>query len=172
MEYTIYGNNGKKLFTGTTTAYTFTAKNKKLTNTQFLKIKARTYFVLNGQKKYGPYSDDCWFARFPSGVKAKKAGNMAADGVKVTWKKMKGAKNYTVYISTSPGGGYKKVTTTSKTSCTIKKCRGAKFVSGRSYYYRVVANTKKKVERKRNHLRVMEQYTALSVLQPDTYTDN
>lgn len=148
LEYTIYGNNGKKLFTGTTTAYTFTAKNKKLTNTQFLKIKARTYFVLNGQKKYGPYSDDCWFARFPSGVKAKKAGNMAADGVKVTWKKMKGAKNYTVYISTSPGGGYKKVTTTSKTSCTIKKCRGAKFVSGRSYYYRVVANTKKKVGKK------------------------
>lgn len=148
VEYTIYGNNGKKLFTNTTKSFTFTAKNKKLTNTQFMKIKARTYIVVNGQKKYGPYSDDCWFARFPSGVKAKKAGKMAADGVKVSWKKVKGAKNYTVSISTSPNGGYKKVTTTSKTSATIKKCRGAKLVSGRSYYYRVVANTKKKVGKK------------------------
>ncbi len=148
LEYTVYGNNGKKLFSNTTTAFNFTAKNKKLTNTQFLKIKARTYFVLNGEKKYGPYSDDCWFARFPSGVKAKKAGKMAADGVKVTWKKMKGAKNYTVSISTTPNGGYKKVITTSKTNCTIKKCKGAKLVSGRTYYYRVVANTKKKVGKK------------------------
>lgn len=141
-EYTVYGNNGKKLFSGTTPSYSPTITNKNLKNTQFMKIRVRAYIKVNGTKKYGPASTDVWFAKLPAGLKSTQIGKKAEDGVKVSWKKMKGAKNYTVYVSTSPYSGFKKVATTSKTSATIKKCRGSKIMTGVNYYYKVIANKK------------------------------
>ena len=49
--------------------------------------------------------------------------------IKATWKKVAGASNYTIYISDTPRGTYRKVATTSKTSYTIKKFRGRKLQS-------------------------------------------
>lgn len=145
-EYTVYGNNGKKLFKGTTTTSTpnkgVTISNKKLKNTQFMKIKVKAYITVNGKKKYGPESDVCWFAKYVPNVKKAMVGRYASDGVKISWKKMTGAKNYTVYVSTNPNSGYKKVGTTSGTSCVIKKCNGAALTTYRTYYYKVVATKK------------------------------
>ena len=144
-EYTVYGNNGKKLFTGTTTTSNpklVRIANKKLTNTQFMKIKVKAFIKVNGKKKFGPASDDCWFAKYPPNVKKAMVGRYAADGVRISWKKMTGAKDYTVYVSTSPDSGYKKVSTTSGTSCIIKKCNGAAISTYRNYYYYVQASKK------------------------------
>lgn len=149
FEYTVYGNNGKKLFSGTETkTLGTTVRNKKLKNTQFMKIRVRAYVNVDGKKKYGPYSDECWFARFPN-IKVKLVNKYRAeDGVQFSWNKVQGAKNYTVYVSTSSSRGYKKVATTSKTSLTVKKFGNSQFRSGGKYYYRVVANSKKKVGKK------------------------
>ncbi len=145
-EYTLYGNNGKKLAKGTTKVDKpnkgVVITNKKLVNTQFMKIKVRAYITVNGSKKYGPSSDYLWFGKYPSNVKKAMVGRYASDGVKISWKKMTGAKNYTVYVSTKPYSGYKKVSTTSKTSCVIKKCGGAAITTGKNYYYKVVASKK------------------------------
>lgn len=159
-EYTVYGNNGKKLFKGTTTTNTpndsknpVLISNKKLKNNQFMKIKVKAYIIVNGKKKYGPESDVCWFAKYPPNVKESMVGRYASDGVKISWKKMTGAKNYTVYVSTSPNSGYKKVATTSGTSCVIKKCNGAALTTYRDYYYKIVASkkVKKKTIKSCNH---------------------
>ncbi len=145
-EYTLYGNNGKQVAKKTITIDKpnkgVKISNKKLVNTQFMKIRVRAYILVNGVKKYGPSSDYCWFGKYPPSVKKAMAGRYASDGVKISWKKMTGAKNYTVLVSTKPNSGYKKVTTTSKTSCVIKKCGKSTITTGKYYYYKVVANKK------------------------------
>ena len=73
----------------------------------------------------------------PTNVKAKKKSNKKA---KVTWKKVDGAKNYTVYRSTKKNGKYSQIGTTkggSYTDKTVKK--------GKKYFYKVVANGSEKL---------------------------
>lgn len=67
----------------------------------------------------------------PTKVKAKKQGKNKA---KVTWKKVEGATGYTVYVSNSKNGKYKKVGTSNGTSFKAKGLKKGK------YYYKVVAN--------------------------------
>lgn len=58
--------------------------------------------------------------------------------VKLTWKKVSGAKKYTVYRATSKNGKYKKIATTTKLSYTNKSLK-----AGKTYYYKVKAIAKK-----------------------------
>ena len=73
----------------------------------------------------------------PTNVKAKKKSSKK---VKVSWKKVKGAKKYTVYRAKSKNGKYKKIGTTKSGSYTDKTIK-----KGKKYYYKVVANTSKKL---------------------------
>lgn len=145
-EYTIYGNSGKKALCKGTVKSTapntgVRINNKKLTNTQFMRISVRGYITVNKKKVYGKASDYCWFAKNVSGIKASKVGDRTVDAVKISWKKMAGAKSYTVYIAQGTYGKFKKVGTTSKTSYSVSKFNGSKFSSG-TYYYKVVASKK------------------------------
>ena len=73
----------------------------------------------------------------PTEVKAKKKSNKKA---KVTWKKVDGAKKYTVYRATKKNGKYSQIGTTkggSYTDKTVKK--------GKKYFYKVVANGSEKL---------------------------
>lgn len=67
-------------------------------------------------------------------LKVKKSGKKA----KVSWKKVDGAKKYTVYRATSKNGSYKKVGTTTGASYTDKTVK-----KGKKYFYKVVANGSK-----------------------------
>lgn len=138
-EYTIYGYNNKKIVTKTTKSNAgVKISHKKLTNDQFMKIRVRAYVTVNGKKKYGKWSDDLWFAKYPKGIKA----SMDSSGIKLKWGKVKGAKNYTIYASTNAKSGFKKVGTTTKTSLTIKKIKGKKVAVGKQYYVSIVPNKK------------------------------
>jgi len=57
--------------------------------------------------------------------------------VKLTWKKVTGAKNYVVYRATSKNGKYTKIATTTKVSYTNKSLK-----TGKTYYYKVRAIAK------------------------------
>lgn len=141
-DYEVYGNNGKKLFNGSTTTVKSRIANGKMKNSEFMKIRVRAFVKVGGKKKYGPYSDYTWFAKYPAGVTKQMVGRYASDGVKISWKKVTGATDYTLYVSTSQNGGYKKVTTTKGTSAVIKKCNGSALTTYKPYYYYVVANKK------------------------------
>ena len=107
---------------------------------QVYKAQVRTYVKVGKNKavkKYSEWSDTTLLVPQPS-LGGKKYSTYA----KATWNKIKGAKNYTVYASTKAEKGYKKVTTTSKTSCTIKKVAGKKMKANKAYYYYVVAHAK------------------------------
>ncbi len=146
-EYAIYGNNGKKLTSKTITATNpkqrVTINNKKLKNAnQFMKIRVRGYLKIGKKKVYGPYSDYCWFAKYPLSVKGSIVNKSSiSDGYKISWKKMTGAKDYTVYIAMG-NGSWKKAGTTKGTSFVIKKCGSAPLATYTTYRYRVVANKK------------------------------
>lgn len=144
-ECIFYGNNKKKLFSkdvkslgSTPYGYGVKIANSKLKSTQFMKIKVRAYVKVNGKKKPGPWSDDVWFAKTPN-VKSDKNVN---NGIKLTWSKTAGAKDYTISVSKSKNSGYKKVATTKKNTYRITSFRGSKISPGNTYYIKVVANKK------------------------------
>ena len=132
-EYVVYrakSKNGKynKVFATTGTDYTNT--NTKAGRTYFYKVKAVT-----GDKSVdnSDFSEVvkriCKLEKPAVTVKSPKAKQ-----VKVSWKKVKGAKQYVVYRATVKNGKYVKVATTKKLNFTNKKLK-----SGKTYFYKVKA---------------------------------
>lgn len=148
-KYYVYNNSGKKILSGTTNGARLSLYSSKLSSAQFYRIKVCGYINLaNNKVKCGECSDVLYFARTPhSKVNAKQSGS----NIKVSWNKVTGATGYTVYVSTKEKSGYKKavtITKGSKTSTTIKKYGNSKLKKGKTYYIRVVANKKVKVNNK------------------------
>ena len=137
-QYQLYDLNGKKpVSTGTTLSYYSTTVNNIKAN-RFYKLRVRAYVTVNGKKLYGDWSDFNGFAFQPK-VSIKASGK---NGFKLSWKKTKAAKSYTVYMSTSKDTGYKKIKTLKKTSLKVTKFKKKKLKKRKQYWFYVVANTK------------------------------
>ena len=133
--YELYTYKKKKVSSGNLSSISYnTLKNIK---NQFYKLRVRAYVTIDNKNYYGAWSDYTVFALQPK-VGLKKSGKK----LKITWKKVSGAKNYTVYMSTSKTGGYKKLTTTKKRAYTAKKFKKKKLNKKKTYYVYVVANRK------------------------------
>lgn len=144
-EYQIYGNNNKKVCTGSITSSKYEDEmdkyknirisSSKLKKSQFMKIRVRAYVKVGKKKSTGKWSDWVWFAKAPN-------AKLASDTeFKISWGKVTGAKNYSVYVSKSLNSGYQKVATVSGTSFTVTTFKGAPISDGYYYYY-IVANKK------------------------------
>ena len=72
--------------------------------------------------------------------------------MKLSWTKVPGAKNYTVYRATKEGGKFKKVATTKKAAYTVKNLKTYK-----DYYFYVKANGVSIGGKKRNSTKLDEQ---------------
>lgn len=134
----VYKHNGKKY--KKTTTYTSTSAYKYLENitqTAFYRVRIRAYTTLGTARKYGAWSSYKYFAFHPDG-QVKQVGH--SKKMKLSYKKVKGAKNYTIYMSTSEKGGYKKIATTSKTSYTINKFKKKNLTYNKTYYVKIIAN--------------------------------
>ena len=137
-QYQIYTADGKKkLVDKKSTSSNPYFSSSKLKGYKFLRMRVRAYANVNGKPKYGAWSGWEYIAKQPK-VQAKNTKS----GIKMSWSKVSGAKNYTVYVSTKKDSAYKKVTTTTKTSAVIKKYGKSKLKSGKTYYFYVVANKK------------------------------
>lgn len=136
-QYQLYDLNGKKPISTSVTKSYYSTYIKNLKLNRFYKVRVRAYATINGKNVYGAWSDYKAFA-FQSEVKLKSSGR----NIKLSWKKVKGAKNYTVYMSTSQKSGYKKVKTLKKTSYKATKFKKKKLSKKKTYYFYVVANTK------------------------------
>ena len=137
-EYQVYDIKGKKpVTTGLTSSYySTTVKNIKFK--RFYKLRVRSYVNVNGKKLYGAWSDFTGFAFQPK-VTIKASGK---NGFKLSWKKVKNAKSYTVYMSTSKDSGYKKIKTLKKNSLKVTKFKKKNLKKRKQYWFYVVANTK------------------------------
>lgn len=136
-QYQLYDLNGKKPVSTNVTSSYYSTYIKNLKLNRFYKVRVRAYATINGKNVYGTWSDYKAFAFQPK-VKLKSSGR----NVKLSWKKVKGAKSYTVYMSTSQKSGYKKVKTLKKTSYKATKFKKKKLSKKKTYYFYVVANTK------------------------------
>lgn len=135
--YNIYGRRAK--------SKTFILKSVKNTPFQY---RVRTYTFMNGEKQYGAWSDLA-YAIPQANVSAAKVSDNA---VKLSWTKVPGAKNYTVYRATKEGGKFKKVATTKKAAYTVKNLKTYK-----DYYFYVKANGVSIGGKKRKSTKLDEQ---------------
>ncbi len=138
--WSMTGKNGKKLVTNKAGKYSTSTSfvNTKLKKSQFVKARMRAYVELSdGSTKYGPWSNWSYTSRQPD-LEIKNVRG----GQRLTWNKVDGAKNYTIWVSTRAKTGFKKVKTTTKRSLTVKKCGKSALKSGRTYHYTIVANKK------------------------------
>ena len=78
-----------------------------------------------------PYAGKAIYVRTLKAPTSVKAGK-AKKGIKVTYKKAKGANKYNIYRSTKKTSGYKKIFTTKKTTFINKSA-----IKGKRYYYKV-----------------------------------
>lgn len=108
------------------------------------KYRVRYYVVNDGKNTYGEWSGFRYFHR--QSVSGKKKWNTASKNakVKLTWSKVTGATGYSVYVSTSKNGKYKKVKTLGKNSkgFTITKIGKKKLQKNKSYYIKVEPKVK------------------------------
>lgn len=137
-EYQVYEINGKKPVTTGVTSFYYSTTAKNIKENKFYKLRVRAYVNVNGKKLCGAWSDFNGFAFQPK-VTIKASGK---NGFKVSWKKVKAAKSYTVYMSTSKDTGYKKIKTLKKTSLKVTKFKKKKLKKRKQYWFYVVANTK------------------------------
>ena len=132
--YRVYLYKGKKLVNrADTTKLTYTFK--KLSKGTEYKIVVKAYKKIDGKKVLSLVSKELLTATklsAPTSVKVKAGNKMAT----VSWTKVKSANSYTVYYSTNKNRGFKKLTVI-KNSADIKKLS-----SGKTYYFKVVANKK------------------------------
>lgn len=137
--YTAYGKKAKKVKTETTKYSSSTSiKYKNFKKYQYYKIRVRAYSKTStGKTKYGKWSSYTYACPSPE-LKMKKSGN----NLKTSWSKVDGASRYVVYVSDKENSGYKKFTTTKKTSCTITKYGKKKLNKNKTYYVYVAPQIK------------------------------
>ena len=134
------GNKKVKTITSTST-YSSSVKFSK--NTAY-KYRIRYFTVSGTQKLYGGYSGYRYFCIQKVSGKKHYRTNSTTATFKLSWSKVSGAKGYTVYISKSSSGKYKKVKKLSskKKSITIKKYGKSKLKRFQTYYIKVVPTLK------------------------------
>lgn len=144
-ELEFYNSKGKKIktvdvgasYSGTRT-YTFNKAPKNST----CSVKIRSYIKLdNNVKAYSEWSKKSYFIS-QANMPAKKY-DLNKGKLTLKWSKVTGAKKYVIYAGTS-SNKMKKVATVSskKTSYTLKKIGGSKISSSKTYYIKVVPQTK------------------------------
>lgn len=134
----VYKYNGKKAVISKTTNSTYYYATKMGAAT-FYKARVRAYTTINGKIQYGAWSDYNYVGQQ---IKPTLKYNRTTNKLKISWTKMKGATNYSIYMSTSQKTGYKKVVTTKKNTYTVSKFRKKKLTTKKTYYVYVVANKK------------------------------
>ena len=135
-EYKVYratSKNGKYTLMKTVKKTSYINTSAKAGKTYFYKVKAvpKNKNVLTS--KYSAVVKRTADLKAPV-VTAK---NKSKKQVKLTWKKVSGAKKYTVYRATSKNSKYKAIKTTTKLSFTNKNLK-----KGKTYYYKVKAIAK------------------------------
>lgn len=102
----------------------------KIKNKGF-KYRLRSYVTAANKDWYGPYTSQKIAVAQPKVTATKKSNT----SLKLTWKKISGAKSYSVYVAKEKNDKFKKVATVKSTSYILKKTKPYK-----NYYIYVKAN--------------------------------
>lgn len=90
------------------------------------RIKVRSYYMTAANKKIlGPFSSALVVTTLPAKVSTVKQSDVQTESLQLSWKAKKGASGYRVYCYDSATKTYKRIKTTTKTTCTMKNLRAA-----------------------------------------------
>lgn len=159
LEYANYKGKGKYTVDTGYSSYYYLYNSKA----QFYRVRARAYVTCGNRKFYGAWSGYSYVTHefTASDVTLKDASTRYQRRAKVSWKKMKGAKKYVVYMAQGSAAGFKKIATTKKRSITVSKYKGRNLTNG-YYYFKVVAIGKvgkKKIKSYNNRTRYIYFYS-------------
>ena len=108
------------------------------------KLKVRAYVKINGEKKYGPYSNIIDVGTCPNKTTGLKIGKVTTNSLEIKWNKVKEATGYAVYVYRESYQSFRLYDTTTETSMNITGLRAAKFykiyvkayskINGEKYY--------------------------------------
>ena len=122
LEVALYNTAGKKIKSYYTSSTSASIKNKKIINSA-CKVRIRPYNLYGGKKCFGSWSSYKVFVAQP-----KLNGEQLDDGrYSVTWKKIKGAKSYTLYKLN--GSKLKKVGTTTNNWFIVGNIKSGNYVA-------------------------------------------
>lgn len=97
----------------TTTAESYTFKNREANRTYYYKIRA--FRTVNGTKEFTSYVSQSYKTVLPAAT-GLKATNVSTASIKLSWSAVKNATIYYVYRATSPTGSYYSIGSTETTS--------------------------------------------------------
>lgn len=159
LEWQLFDAKTKKSISKTTSYNTYNAiYGVKSRKTYFIKCRAVTYDS-DYNYVYSEWSSPKYFIAQPKITTTNK--DIKKNQIKIKWKKVQGAKSYTVYAKKGNSKKYTKIKTTTKTSYTLKNIKGKTLNTLKSkYYFYVVANGK--VDKKTIKSSNSEQYYANS----------
>lgn len=140
-QYEVRKATGKKVYDRKTTTSSY-VDFKPYPQGTFIKARVRAYITVNGKKLYGSWSDYTY-----SGISKSATVKRSRNGKKIylNWKKVSGATEYRIYISTKSDKGFKKVATLSSKKAakyTITKYNKKNLKKNTTYYVQVRYVTK------------------------------
>ena len=110
-------------------------------------MKVRAFYTLNGQRKYGPWSNVEYITPSPAKLTTKNASSGSNLKMNISWNIIYGCNGYNVFVTTNPNGKWSWNQSTSikatATSAVINKCGGAKLKKNTRYYVRIVTRRKR-----------------------------
>lgn len=129
---------GEQTFTGNYNGVSIECD--ELLNNNFYYAKICGYYTNSRKEELcGEWSDAIYFSTAISPLKTSQKNRQ----VTLQWPKVKGAAEYTVYVSKKKDSGFKKVCNTSKLTKTVSKYGTTKLQAGKNYYFKVVASKEK-----------------------------
>lgn len=143
-ELEVYKVSGNKKVFAIDASSSYVASRKFSKNTPY-KYRIRYYAKSGVSKLYGPWSDYRYFwIHNISGTRKPNKFPSSNCSISMKWSKVVGATSYTVSMSTSQNGKYKKVKTLGKNAKSIKitKFGKSKLSRYKTYYIKVTANVK------------------------------
>ncbi len=107
---------------------------------RYYKVRVRPYIKMDGKIKYSQWSGYYYYTYYPQNISLKLSNY--SSGIEVSWPKVSGATNYTVYVSSNRYTGYEAAGTTKGTSLFVDGYNKRYFWNNYKYYFYVVANKK------------------------------
>ena len=105
-------------------------------------MMARAFYTLNGQRKFGPWSNVEYITPSPTKLTVKNTSSGTNLKMNISWNIIYGCNGYNVFLTTNPNGTwYWNQSTSTKataTSAAITKYRGSKLKKNVRYYVRIV----------------------------------
>ena len=110
-------------------------------------MKVRAFYMLNGQRIFGPWSNIEYITPSPAKLTTRNTSKGTSLKMNISWNIIYGCNGYNVFLTTNPNGTWywnqSTATKADATGAVITQYRGAKLKKNTRYYVRIVTRRKR-----------------------------